>query len=150
MVAPAKRMVVLIGVAIRLRQKTTSIALQLKSLPKLPHGQLGVSLIHHKGNPQSQQLVSIQLTSQLLCSRVVARRPSTASPVASTSRCSKLQFEGFTHDGRLAMALLVDTHYLLGQGIRELIRSNPTNERIKEMGSWLEHLELNGMVPYEA
>ncbi|CAH7684738.1 hypothetical protein PPACK8108_LOCUS19156 [Phakopsora pachyrhizi] len=53
------------------------------------------------------------------------------------------------------------------EGIRELIRGNPTKrfmelaavsdqmelemtEMIKEMGSWLEHLELNGMVPYEA
>ncbi|CAH7666312.1 hypothetical protein PPACK8108_LOCUS661 [Phakopsora pachyrhizi] len=80
---------------------------------------------------------------------------------------SELESKGFTHDRRLAMALLVDTHYQLGQGIRELIRGNPTKrfmelaavsdqmelemtEMIKEMGSWLEHLELNGMVPYEA
>ncbi|KAI8453590.1 hypothetical protein BY996DRAFT_6457684 [Phakopsora pachyrhizi] len=114
--------------------------------------------------------------------RVVVRRPSTASPVALTSRIvspgvrgvtpgvddlepwvpegSELESKGFTHDRRLAMALLVDTHYQLGQGIRELIQGNPTKRFMKlaavsdqmelEMGSWLEHLELNGMVPYEA
>ncbi|CAH7670049.1 hypothetical protein PPACK8108_LOCUS4722, partial [Phakopsora pachyrhizi] len=73
---------------------------------------------------------------------------------------SELESKGFTHDRRLAMALLVDTHYQLGQGIRELIQGNPTKRFMKlaavsdqmelEMGSWLEHLELNGMVPYEA
>ncbi|CAH7673434.1 hypothetical protein PPACK8108_LOCUS8294 [Phakopsora pachyrhizi] len=79
----------------------------------------------------------------------------------------KMESSGFTHDRSLAMGLLVDTHYNLGQGIRELIQGNPKKrfmelaavsdqvelemtEIIREMGGWLEHLELNGMVPYEA
>ncbi|CAH7675299.1 hypothetical protein PPACK8108_LOCUS10284 [Phakopsora pachyrhizi] len=106
--------------------------------------------------------------------RVVAQRPLTTSVTPGVDDLepwvpegSELQFEGFTHDRRLAMALLVDIHYQLGQGIGELIRGNPTKgfmelaavsdqmelemtEMIKQMGSWLEHLELNGMVPYEA
>ncbi|CAH7673142.1 hypothetical protein PPACK8108_LOCUS8011 [Phakopsora pachyrhizi] len=80
---------------------------------------------------------------------------------------SELESDGFTRDHRTAMGLLVETHYLLGQGIQELIRGNPgrrfmglaavsdqmelaMTRVIREMGGWFEHLESNGFVSYEA
>ncbi|KAI8453608.1 hypothetical protein BY996DRAFT_6592561 [Phakopsora pachyrhizi] len=80
---------------------------------------------------------------------------------------SELELDGFTRDRRTAMGLLVETHYLLGQGIQELIRGNPgkrfmglaavsdqmelaMTRVIREMGGWFEHLESNGFVSYEA
>ncbi|CAH7690220.1 hypothetical protein PPACK8108_LOCUS25503 [Phakopsora pachyrhizi] len=121
--------------------------------------------------------------------RVAVQRSPTANPRASTSRSvdpvnrgvtpgvddlvpwipegSELESDGFTRDRRTAMGLLVETHYLLGQGIQELIRGNPgrrfmglaavsdqmelaMTRVIREMGGWFEHLESNGFVPYEA
>ncbi|CAH7686614.1 hypothetical protein PPACK8108_LOCUS21291 [Phakopsora pachyrhizi] len=49
--------------------------------------------------------------------------------------------KGFTQDRRLAMGLLVDTHYRLGQGIRELIRGNPT-KRFMELAAVSDQMEL--------
>ncbi|KAI8447732.1 hypothetical protein BY996DRAFT_6604814 [Phakopsora pachyrhizi] len=80
---------------------------------------------------------------------------------------SEMESDGFTWDRRTAMGLLVETHYLLGQGIQELIRGNPgrrfmglaavsdqmelaMTRVIREMGGWFEHLESNGFVSYEA
>ncbi|KAI8447581.1 hypothetical protein BY996DRAFT_6420850, partial [Phakopsora pachyrhizi] len=72
--------------------------------------------------------------------RVVVQNPSTANPIASTSRAvapgvddlepwvpedSEMESNGFTQDRKLAMGVLVDTHYRLGQGIGELIQGNP-------------------------
>ncbi|KAI8449120.1 hypothetical protein BY996DRAFT_6536212 [Phakopsora pachyrhizi] len=100
-----------------------------------------------------------------------ANQTTSASPVPPPTlpkaNPQRLESSVFTHYHRLAIGLLLDTHYRLAQGIRELIRGNPTErfmelaavshqielemtEMIKEMSSWLEHLELNGMVPYEA
>ncbi|CAH7671521.1 hypothetical protein PPACK8108_LOCUS6301 [Phakopsora pachyrhizi] len=80
---------------------------------------------------------------------------------------SELESDGFTRDRRTAMGLLVETHYLLGQGIQELIGGSPgkrfmglaavsdqmelaMTRVIREMRGWFEHLESNGFVSYEA
>ncbi|KAI8453192.1 hypothetical protein BY996DRAFT_6450729 [Phakopsora pachyrhizi] len=114
-----------------------------------------------------EQLSQPNFTSRVVSAGVRGVTPGVDDLEPWAPEDSQLESKGFTQDRRLAMGLLVDTHYQLGQGIRELIRSNPTKrfmelaavsdqielemtEMIKEMGNWLEHLELNGMVPYEA
>ncbi|CAH7684952.1 hypothetical protein PPACK8108_LOCUS19404 [Phakopsora pachyrhizi] len=128
---------------------------------EVPNPPQGKSTIPTAGKYPAHQSTSLLLVPKShppksTLPRVVARRPSTTSVTPGVDDLepwvpegSKLQSEGFTHDRR------------------ELIRGNPTKrfmelaavsdqmelemtEMIKEMGSWLEHLELNGMVPYEA
>ncbi|KAI8443800.1 hypothetical protein BY996DRAFT_6563469 [Phakopsora pachyrhizi] len=59
---------------------------------------------------------------------------------------SKLESNGFTQDRRLAMGLL---RFMELAAVSDQMELEMT-EVIREMGGWLEHLELNVILPYEA